>query len=588
MGTHICSCVHCGKCVQVCPLFLGTKQEEYGPRAKVLITQKYKQRDNKNFRQEHKQNTQEQITENISALENSEDRSNANHIEDVNTRESIGNSAIREFSENKINTNSIKDIRANDNTENKEHLNSIEDIKHKEDRASTKNSINNNGETKSKENISNRQSTQNTKKSQKFLELMDTCLLCGRCEKVCPQKASVPSHVREYRAYGVNLRKSVWKKISNNQKFVWKISQLFIHSPFKYIPYFWNKLKFFQKRSNPSLLSIKSLYNSKNKEKLVSIFSGCTDSFGKFGRTEKLKKLLIAAGYTYKENTFSCCGGSYFNAGLVPENREKQEELIGNWQNMGRPILYIFCSSCLFYLEKYPKELFLDEKEYTKWQKSIIFCSDFLINNCEITRLDAQNVDTENLENLAIQNINTQNKNQQKQSIQNLDMNNANKQNHKLQDINTENTENIGNRKNTKNIESSKKLENIKDLKNIKFLKRNNAPQIFYHKPCHAPISDKTSEFLINIFPREYKELADSCCGFGGILRLNRADILEKVTKKQLLPLAFLKEESIFLVSSCSACVLSLQKEAPNTSHVVHFLDIINVYSENDKYSRKS
>jgi len=105
------------------------------------------------------------------------------------------------------------------------------------------------------------------------------------------------------------------------------------------------------------------------------------------------------------------------------------------------------------------------------------------------------------------------------------------------------------------------------------FVVSSNAPErIGYHRPCHTVGSD--SDFILlrhalgdhPVLPKE-----NTCCGFGGLMRLAAPELSERVNADCWQSLG--SAEAV--LTGCSACVTQLAVTAPEGVRVGHWLEII-------------
>ncbi|SMP68899.1 glycolate oxidase iron-sulfur subunit [Desulfonatronum zhilinae] len=97
--------------------------------------------------------------------------------------------------------------------------------------------------------------------------------------------------------------------------------------------------------------------------------------------------------------------------------------------------------------------------------------------------------------------------------------------------------------------------------------------EVFYHRPCHAPIPDPDEAFLRGVFAtRLIAEAENACCGMGGVMRLSAPDLSSQVAARCWSKLP--EQSELTVATGCSGCVVQLAATAPQGIEVAHWLEL--------------
>lgn len=217
-----------------------------------------------------------------------------------------------------------------------------------------------------------------------FKSLASLCLSCGRCEKNCPQNMSGSDLVSGLRAQSKGFTQSCWDLWLKNPGLLWpmaaavsKLSPEILPEPFG------------SARKRMQALFAKSpepwaqlLLQAKFEKHKVMLFKGCVGRFARKDWTAKAEDLMDGMGLIRAEGAeFSCCGSSYGSAGLLERQADSRAKNIKVWKDADRPLLIIFCTTCLKGLKEYTLEDFDgDEDLYDNWQKCLTPLSSLLLD----------------------------------------------------------------------------------------------------------------------------------------------------------------------------------------------------------------
>jgi len=197
------------------------------------------------------------------------------------------------------------------------------------------------------------------------------CLACGRCRAVCPQDADIPGLVASLRAAHPDFRRWLWKTLLAKggalQPLAANLARL---APADFLrEHLGSLLKGAKTLADPAcapFLRIESLPDQWRGQR-VALFAGCAGTRLAPRWAAKAGSLLAGLGLECAQPGFQCCGASLGSAGLLPEQDAARAANVAAWRAAGRPLLAVFCSSCLAALAAYAREFFADAAEAGAW-----------------------------------------------------------------------------------------------------------------------------------------------------------------------------------------------------------------------------
>lgn len=197
------------------------------------------------------------------------------------------------------------------------------------------------------------------------------CLACGRCRAVCPQDADIPGLVASLRAAHPDFRRWLWKTLLDKggalQPLAAGLAKL---APADFLrQHLGTLLKGARALADPGcapFLRIESLPQDRRGQR-VALFAGCAGTRLAARWADTAQSLLAGLGVEAVDPGFGCCGASLGSAGLLPEQTAARAANVAAWRAAGRPLVTVFCSSCLAGLAAYPREVFVDADEQAAW-----------------------------------------------------------------------------------------------------------------------------------------------------------------------------------------------------------------------------
>jgi glycolate oxidase iron-sulfur subunit len=215
--------------------------------------------------------------------------------------------------------------------------------------------------------------------------LAGLCLACGRCEKLCPQKVSVPALVARQRALHPDFRRWLWKQWITRLGPMWGLAARGAAiAPDALVPaQFSLALKGLRGlRPGAGLapwLSITDLpaeaFAAKHGARPVVVFDGCVGRGPRKTWGYAARALLRRLGATLVEAEFCCCGSTLGVAGLPDEQAEVRRANVAAWRAAGRPLLVTYCATCRKGLADYAgggaAGIFADDAEAAQWKAAI-------------------------------------------------------------------------------------------------------------------------------------------------------------------------------------------------------------------------
>ena len=181
-------------------------------------------------------------------------------------------------------------------------------------------------------------------KDKKTIELAELCVGCRRCLGVCPQKIDLPLEIARLKSVHPDWKAWIWARIiKSGTGLLPSMKGVRAVIPGK-IPVI--KKSLLARPPVPSL--IKARQKNQNKDRQAVIFPGCV---GKHLQPEleiKAVQLLNFLGYeTLKTPDWQCCGYPLGSAGLFALERKEMANNLELWQAMNRPLVFVFCATCL-------------------------------------------------------------------------------------------------------------------------------------------------------------------------------------------------------------------------------------------------
>lgn len=201
------------------------------------------------------------------------------------------------------------------------------------------------------------------------------CLACGRCRAVCPQDADIPGLVASLRAAHPDFRRWLWKALLAKggalQPLAASLARL---APADFLrANLGSLLQGVRALSEPGcapFVGIASLPGQwRGRE--IALFAGCAGTRLAVRWAAQAQSLLDRLEMARTEASFQCCGASLGSAGLLPEQAAARAANVAAWRAVGRPLLAVFCSSCLAGLAAYPVECFADAAERASWARAL-------------------------------------------------------------------------------------------------------------------------------------------------------------------------------------------------------------------------
>ncbi len=219
--------------------------------------------------------------------------------------------------------------------------------------------------------------------------LTTLCLACGRCEKLCPQGVKVPQLVAAMRAAHPDFRQWLWKQWITRLGPCWSLAARGAALlPESFVPASLGLALKGLKGLRPGggldpWLRVTDLpeaaFAAKYADHEVAVFDGCVgrgpraSSWG-----ENARYLLRELGARLIDVKFGCCGSTLGVAGLPGEQRDTRRANIDAWRSAGRPLLAVYCATCVKGLSDYAApgtdvtELFADAAEAELWTRGMM------------------------------------------------------------------------------------------------------------------------------------------------------------------------------------------------------------------------
>lgn len=211
-------------------------------------------------------------------------------------------------------------------------------------------------------------------------DLAGLCLSCGRCEKVCPQGMCAPHLVGELRAAYPGWENWLWKQWIGHAGALWPAAGTAARllpggkSRFGQMV---RKLKGMLGTSVRPWLAVER-FDACGQGRKAVLFPGCVGTHARSDWTDKSLALLGGVGFEVPEMPgWGCCGSTLGHAGLPDAERALQLANLAAWRAAGRPLVAVFCATCLCGLRAYADALPLGDQgwenamEREQWKDGI-------------------------------------------------------------------------------------------------------------------------------------------------------------------------------------------------------------------------
>ncbi len=203
-------------------------------------------------------------------------------------------------------------------------------------------------------------------------ELAGFCLGCGRCVRVCPQGVNVPEIVAGLRAGHPDFKSWLWKVWLERADLLWPAAAGTARAWPESLRFGGTGLllKMLDAGRAGERLTARlgiSEFSGEYKGRRAALFSGCA------GRNlcpqwdEAAQGLCRGLGLDMAEAGFGCCGSSLGAAGHAESLAEAARRNVRAWRDAERPMMVVYCASCLHGLRGYEPGIFDGESEYEQW-----------------------------------------------------------------------------------------------------------------------------------------------------------------------------------------------------------------------------
>ncbi len=357
-------------------------------------------------------------------------------------------------------------------------------------------------------------------------EIIDSCLLCGRCTDVCYGKVKTPDIVlearREEKRFGKSIFYKAIVKLRRNKKIFNLIIKILYFLKKIKLDFIADKLGLFDFLGFPSLSQasrkiiklpkkllsdeIENIIPEKNEVKWIYFLTCGTDYlFPETGKaTLSILKKIYGNGIFMKNE---CCGLISYNYGNLNDAKKYALKNIQIYEELKKHYGHIFmvadCSSCVAFMKSYP-QMFIDDEE--KYEMAVEFSN----NIKDIVELI------------------------------------------KPQDIKKVN------------------LEAIKDKK------------LTIHHSCKAyndeGLKDNEEKVLKPILNEKLVEMEESniCCGGAGAYAFTKPEISNEILKRKILNIG--KSQADIVIVSSTSCLLHIKYGTKKYYHceVLHYSEILD------------
>ena len=202
------------------------------------------------------------------------------------------------------------------------------------------------------------------------------CLSCGRCKTVCPQGVDVPALVSGLRRDHPTFRHALWKQWLTRAESLWPLAGRAARVlPDMLTPAGLGAgLKALRGLSdkaalNPFIRVADYPHQWRGREALL--FSGCAGSHLAPRWRDTAAGLCRGLGLRLLEAPLGCCGSPLSAAGFASEAAKTRARNLEIWRAAGRPLMPVFCVSCLAGLRACPAEEFEDQAEAQAWADAV-------------------------------------------------------------------------------------------------------------------------------------------------------------------------------------------------------------------------
>ena len=205
--------------------------------------------------------------------------------------------------------------------------------------------------------------------------LAKLCAGCGRCDRICARKLSTPALLADARAGHPHWSQHLWELWVRHMGPLWPtVGFAASLLPSALTP----------AALESSLAPARALVNKRSirpwarvvpaseaNSGVALLFSGCTAGRVRKEWRQKAEALLERFGYSLGDASgFDCCGGTMRQAGQYKAMQAMREKNVAVWKAQGKPLITVFCASCLSSLQEY-ENCFADDDEAAAWKKSL-------------------------------------------------------------------------------------------------------------------------------------------------------------------------------------------------------------------------
>lgn len=208
--------------------------------------------------------------------------------------------------------------------------------------------------------------------------LASLCLGCGRCRGVCPQGVDIPDLVARLRREHPGFATWVWEQALTRARRTWPLAARAAGlapeglSPER-LGLTLKCLAGLRPGQGPGRWLTVERFPDQVRGRDALLFSGCLaeNVFGHWKAAAR--RLLDGLGARVAEADWACCGDSLGKAGLARAQDRARARNIEVWREAGRPLIAVFCATCLSGLSDYAQDpgLFADRAEAEAWISSL-------------------------------------------------------------------------------------------------------------------------------------------------------------------------------------------------------------------------
>jgi len=175
-------------------------------------------------------------------------------------------------------------------------------------------------------------------------KLTGICAGCNKCMQACPGKINLPLEIARLKSFRPDWKSWIWSRMLKSGIRLLPA----IKGGKAIIPGTAPVLKHSLPAKSPVPPLFKAIKKTHVSDTKAVVFPGC---LGKHFRPELEKKsarLLSLLGYeTIEVPEWQCCGFPLGSAGLFEQGKKEIVKNIDLWQEMGRPLIFVFCATCL-------------------------------------------------------------------------------------------------------------------------------------------------------------------------------------------------------------------------------------------------